>query len=79
MAFEKRIEFLTCRGCASVRYVRRTVGGPEVTFTNVRVAADRAVMLWSVGIDVPSEFEQARWVPLGVVGHYLREEVLESF
>ena len=51
----------------------------KVTFANVRVAADRAVMLWSAGIDVPSELEQARRVPLGRVGHYFRVEVLESF
>jgi hypothetical protein len=59
--------------------MRRTVGGLEVTFADVWVAATRAVMLWSIGVDVPSEFEQTRWVPLGVVGHYLREEVLEPF
>ena len=36
-------------------------------------------MLWSVGIDVPSDSEQTRWVPLSRVGHYLRKEVLEPF
>ena len=54
-------------------------GDPEVTFANVWVAAERAVMLWPAGIEVPSKFEQTRWVPLGVVGRYLREEVQEPF
>lgn len=36
-------------------------------------------MLWPVGIDVPSDSEQTRRVPLSGVGHYLREEVLEPF
>jgi hypothetical protein len=55
------------------------VGDLEVTFANVWVAAKWAVMLWPTGIEVPSKFEQTRWVPLGAVGHYLREEVLEPF
>jgi hypothetical protein len=36
-------------------------------------------MLGSAGIDVSLELEQARRVPLGRIGHYLCEEVLESF
>lgn len=36
-------------------------------------------MLWSVGINVPSELEQTRRVPLCGIGQYLREEVLEPF
>jgi hypothetical protein len=79
VAFEERFEFLTYRECALVPHAHRTAGDPEVTFANVWVAAARAVMLRSVGIDVPSEFEQTRWVPLGGVGHYLSEEVLEPY
>lgn len=36
-------------------------------------------MLWSAGIDVSPKFEQAGVIPLGRVGHYLCEEVLEPF
>jgi hypothetical protein len=62
-----------------VPHAHRMAGDPEVTFANVWVAAERAVMLWPAGIEVPSKFEQTRWVPLGVVGRYLREEVQEPF
>jgi len=50
-----------------------------LTFANVGVAADRTIMLWSVGIDVSPKFEQTGLIPLGRVGHYLSEEVLEPF
>jgi hypothetical protein len=79
VVFEERIEFLTCRECALVPRAYRTWATLKSTFANVWVAADRAVMLWSVGIDVPSKFEQTRWVPLGRVGDYLSEEVLKPF
>jgi hypothetical protein len=36
-------------------------------------------MLRSIGIDVSPKFEQTRLIPLGMVGHYLSEEVLEPF
>ena len=79
VALEERIEFLTCRECALVPRANRTWATLKSTFANVWVAADRAVMLWSVGIDVTSKFEQARWVPLSTVGDYLSEEVLKPF
>jgi len=50
-----------------------------LTFAYIWVAATWTVMLWPVGIDVPSDSEQTRWVPLSGVGHYLREKVLEPF
>jgi hypothetical protein len=79
VAFEERIEFLTCRVCALVTCAYRTWATLKSTFANVWVAADRTVMLWSVGIDVSPKFEQTGLIPLGRVGHYLSEEVLEPF
>ena len=79
MAFEERIEFLTYRECALVTRAYRTWVILKSTFANVWVAADRTVMLWSAGIDVSPKFEQAGVIPLGRVGHYLCEEVLEPF
>jgi hypothetical protein len=60
--------------------VRVEGGWPrEFTFANVDIAAKRAVVLWTIWVDVPSELEQTGRVPLCGVGHYLREEVLEPF
>ncbi len=57
VAFEERIEFLTWKEeCLSTTCVSN-VGDPKSTFTNVWVAANRAVMLWSIGIDVSFDFK----------------------
>ncbi len=79
VAFEERIEFLTCNDCALLTRVYRTWATLKSTFANVWVAADRTVMLWSVGIDVSPNFQQTGLIPLVRVGYYLSEEVLESF
>ena len=50
-----------------------------ITLANVRAAAERAVVLGPVGIDVPSELEEARRVPLCGIGHDFCEEVLKPF
>ena len=65
--------------CASVTRANRTWATLKSTFANVWVAADRAVMLWSVGVDVSPKFEETGLIPLGTVGHYLSKEVLEAF
>jgi len=54
------------------------VCGLGVTFAKVHAAAERTVMLWPIGVDVPSEFEQTGRVPLCRIGHYLCEEILET-
>jgi hypothetical protein len=79
VTFEERIEFLACGVCALVTRAYRTWATLKSTFANVWVAANRTIMLWSLGIDVSPKFEQTGLIPLGRVGHYLSEEVLEPF
>jgi hypothetical protein len=76
LAFEERFEFLACRESSPLN-THRMVRGLGVTFANIQVAASRAVVLWPIGIDVPPEFEQTGGIPLGGIGHYLSEEILQ--
>lgn|SRR6267142_1951916 len=78
LALEERFQFLTCRESSSLN-THRMVCGLGVTFANVQFAASRAVVLWPIGIDVPPEFEQTGRIPLGGIGHYLNEEILQPF